>query len=111
MSPRRGEVWSADLGLAAKVRPIIILSRDDPDPPRKITVYVPLTTQNRGSKYEVELPRLSFLTRGSAANLQGIASGATEDETLFLRKLGDLPASAMAKVENALLYTVGIQIG
>jgi mRNA interferase MazF len=108
MSPRRGEVWSADLGLAAKVRPIIILSRDDSDPPRKITVYAPLTRQNRGSKYEVELPRLWFLAEGSTANLQGIASGATEDRTLFLRKLGDLPATVMAKVEKALLYTVGM---
>lgn len=30
MSPRPGEVWLADLGLAAKTRPIVILSRSDP---------------------------------------------------------------------------------
>jgi mRNA interferase MazF len=108
MSPQRGEVWLADLGLAAKVRPIIILSRDDPDPPRKITVYVPLTTQNRGSRYEVELPRLSFLSAESTANLQGIASGATADQRLFLRKLGDLPPNVMELVEKALLYTIGV---
>jgi len=108
MSPRRGEVWSADLGLAAKVRPVIILSRDDPDPPRRITVYIPVTEQNRGSRYEVELPRLYFLTKGSTANLQGIASGETADKTLFLKKLGDLPADALKKIEQALLFALGM---
>ena len=29
MSPHPGEVWLADLGLAAKTRPIVILSRHD----------------------------------------------------------------------------------
>jgi mRNA interferase MazF len=94
--------------MVGKVRPIIILSRDDRDPPRKITIYVPVTGQNRGSRYEVELPRLPFLTPGSTANLQGIASGETADKTLFLRRLGELPSDAMAKVEQALLFAVGM---
>ena len=45
MSPRPGEVWLADLGLAAKTRPIVIVSRHDPEAPRALTIYVPLTTQ------------------------------------------------------------------
>jgi mRNA interferase MazF len=61
MSPRPGEVWLADLGLAAKTRPVVIVSRHDPDAPRALTIYVPLTTQNRGSRYEVALPKLTFL--------------------------------------------------
>lgn len=74
MSPRPGEVWLADLGLAAKTRPVVILSRYDPDAPRALTIYVPLTTQTRGSKYEVGLPKLPFLRERSVANVQGIAS-------------------------------------
>jgi mRNA interferase MazF len=34
MNPRPGEVWMADLGFAAKFRPVVIVSRQDPDPPR-----------------------------------------------------------------------------
>ena len=30
MNPKPGEVWLVDLGLAAKTRPIIIVSRYDP---------------------------------------------------------------------------------
>lgn len=74
MSPRPGEVWLADLGLAAKTRPVAIVSRHDPEAPRALTIYVPLTTQNRGSKYEVALPTLAFLDLGSFENVQGIAS-------------------------------------
>ena len=53
MSPQPGEVWLADLGLAAKTRPVIVVSRGDPDPPRSLILYVPLTTQSRPSQYEV----------------------------------------------------------
>lgn len=55
MKPKFGEVWLADLGWAAKIRPVIIISRDDPDPPRILYIYVPLTRQNRGSLYETQL--------------------------------------------------------
>ena len=61
MAAKPGEVWLADLGLAAKTRPVVILSRDDPQAPRALVVYVPLTTQNRGSRYEIELGRVRFL--------------------------------------------------
>ena len=32
MSPQPGEIWLADLGLAAKTRPVVIVSRQDPNP-------------------------------------------------------------------------------
>jgi mRNA interferase MazF len=72
MSPHPGEVWLADLGLAAKTRPVVIVSRHDPDPPRALVPYVPLTTQSRLSSYEVPLRRLSFLHSESVANVQGL---------------------------------------
>ena len=55
MKTRPGEIWLADLGLAAKTRPVVILSRADENPPRQLAVYVPLATQNRGNAYEMEL--------------------------------------------------------
>ena len=58
--PQPGEIWLADLGLAAKTCPVVIVSRQDPEPPRALVLYVPLTTQRRNSPYEVPLPRLPF---------------------------------------------------
>ncbi|MBV8710122.1 MAG: type II toxin-antitoxin system PemK/MazF family toxin [Acidobacteriaceae bacterium] len=47
INPHPGEVWLADLGLAAKTRPVVVVSRYDPDAPRALVLYLPLTTQNR----------------------------------------------------------------
>ena len=94
MSPQPGEVWRADLGLTAKTRPVIVVSRYDPDAPRAVVLYVPLTTQNRMSRYEVAIPKFSFLDQVSFANVQGLGSIAT---VRLERKLGRLPASVMAE--------------
>jgi mRNA interferase MazF len=65
----------ADLGFAAKFRPVVIVSRHDPDPPRALAIYVPITSQNRASRYEVKPPKLRFLhQKDSVANVQGIAA-------------------------------------
>ena len=104
MTPRPGEVWLADLGLAAKTRPVVIVSRDDPEAPRALTIYVPLTTQNRGSKYEVVLPKLAFLREISVANVQGIASIAV---TRLERKLGDVPPEVLVRIREALTFAIG----
>jgi len=103
MSPRPGEVWPADLGLAAKTRPVVIVSRYDPDAPRALTIYVPLTTQNSGSKYEVALPNLRFLRETSVANVQGIASLPL---TRLERKLGEVPGEAFDQIRQAIAFAV-----
>ena len=72
MHPQPGEVWLVDLGLAAKTRPVVIVSRYDPEPPRALVLYVPLTTQNRQRPYEVVLPQLGFLDRDSVVNVRGL---------------------------------------
>ena len=103
MSPQPGEVWLADLGLAAKTRPVIIVSRFDPDAPRALVLYVPLTTQNRISRYEVPLPKLSFLDQESFANVQGLASIPT---VRLERRLGRLPAPVLAELKAALVFAL-----
>ena len=103
MNPQPGEVWLADLGLAAKFRPVVIVSRHDRDPPRALVVYVPITTQHRGSAYEVVLPKVRFLQYGSAANVQGIGSLPT---ARLGRRIGVLPAEAMSAIKQALAWTL-----
>lgn len=61
MSPKQGEVWLADLGLAAKTRPVVIPSRNDPEASRALVTCIPLTTQDRRNRYEIELGNLRFL--------------------------------------------------
>jgi mRNA interferase MazF len=106
MNPQPGEVWLADLGLAAKPRPIVIVSRYDPDPPRALVIYVPLTTQNRRSSYEVALPKLRFLDRDSVANMQGIGSIPT---VRLERRLGKLPTAVPDEIRRALAFALNME--
>lgn len=103
MSPAPGEIWMADLGMTAKTRPVLIVSRRDPDPPRALVIYVPLTSQNRGSPYEVPMPKLSFLREESIANVQGIASLPV---ARLSRKLGQAPDETLQKVKRALIFAM-----
>jgi mRNA interferase MazF len=103
MNPRPGEVWLADLGLAAKTRPVVVVSRYDPDAPRSLVVYVPLTTQNRLSRYEVAIPKLSFLERDSTANVQGVGS---IPMVRLERRLGRLPLDVMRGIKGALAFVL-----
>lgn len=105
MNPQPGEVWLADLGLAAKTRPVVVVSREDPNVPRALVLYVPLTTQNRNSRYEVVLPRLPFLNQVSVANVQGLSSIPT---VRLERRLGRLPSAAMAELKAALVFALDL---
>jgi mRNA interferase MazF len=105
MNPQHGEIWLADLGLAAKTRPVVIVSRNDPDAPRALVLYVPLTTQHRGSDYEVELPNLRFLDRNSTANVQGLGS---LPKARLERRLGVLPKEVLLQIKRALVFALDL---
>jgi len=108
MPPHPGEVWLADLGLAEKTRPVVIVSRHDLDPPRALVLYVPLTTQNKQSPYEVVLPHLRFLDRGSVANVQGLGS---LPWVRLERRLGTLPNDVMIQIKRALSFALDLGMG
>ena len=74
--PRPGEVYWVDLGLKGKLRPLLVVSREDADAERALCICVPLTTQIRGGQYEVPLPRVRWLPGRDegVANVQGLTS-------------------------------------
>ncbi len=103
MAAKPGEVWLADLGLTAKTRPVIIVSRGDPDAPRAPVTYIPLTTQNRNSRYEIDVGKLRFLRETSVANVQGIGSITS---VRLQRKLGVLPNDVLNRVKDAVRFAL-----
>ncbi len=105
MPPQPGEVWLADLGLAAKTRPVVVVSRADPDPPRALVLYVPLTTQDRQSNYEVSVPKLRFLDHECVANVQGLGS---LPRVRLERRLGVLPEATMAEIKRTLVFALDL---
>ena len=107
MNPQPGEIWLADLGLAAKTRPVLVVSRYDPHPPRAMIIYIPLTTQYRESPYEVVLPKLRFLNQDSYANVQGLGS---VPKVRLERRLGKLSDNVMREIKNAILFALDLEI-
>ena len=105
MHPRPGEVWLADLGIAAKTRPVVVVSRYDEDPPRVLVIYVPLTPEERGSRYEVKMPKLPFLRLEGVANVQGVAS---LPQRRLEHRLGVLPQEVMDRIKDALRFALDL---
>jgi mRNA interferase MazF len=96
---RPGEVWIVDFGLAAKQRPVLILAYPQPDDARALVVVVPLTSQLRGLRGEVDIGKPSWLPKHSAVNVQGFAS---IDQHALIRKLGRLSDEQLSAVKNAI---------
>jgi mRNA interferase MazF len=110
MIPKPGEVWLADLGLAAKTRPVIIVSRLEPDPPRALVLYVPLTTQNRNSRYEVILPRLPSSAAISASGFRRKRPRAgLHPDGPAREKIGVLPTQGFQALKAALVFALDIE--
>ena len=101
-SPPRGEVWLVDLGMAAKVRPCLVLSVPVTDQDRSLVCLVPHTTSVRGSRFEVSM-RVRFLEAG-AFDAQSIVTVPT---ARLVRRLGVLAEVQLADVEAAVLTWLG----
>lgn len=105
MTPEPGDVYRVDLGLAGKIRYFIVVSRRDDDPPRALALCVPITTQNRGSEYEVPLPRVRFLREVSYANVQGLQAVQYHE---LEGPAGRFTEPTMELIRNALRYAMNL---
>jgi mRNA interferase MazF len=70
-SVRRGEVWLVDLGLAAKIRPCLVLGVPSADEDRSLVTVVPHTTSLRGPSVRL-MKQLGIL---SPEQLQAVVHG------------------------------------
>ena len=92
----RGEIWLCDLGMIAKVRPVLVLSLPFGDRDYALFHVVPHTTSAHGSTFEVAL-KLPFL-RDGVFNIQGSQS---VPRTWLLRQLGTLNESQLSLIASS----------
>lgn len=97
MTPERGEVWQIDFGLAAKVRPALVVGIEPLDHERALHVVVPHTTSLRGTRFEAAV-RVSGLDPGAFDCQQLIAIPRAK----FMRRRAVLSPSQMQPVETVL---------
>ena len=103
MNPQRGEVWLVDLGMAAKVRPAVVISVPAQDSDRALVTLVPHTTSVRGSRFEAAVP-VSFLKAG-AFDAQNLI---TIPHAKLIRALGRLSQTQLAAVETTVRSWLGL---
>ena len=98
-----GEVWMIDFGMAAKVRPALLLTGEPaPDELDLITVLLH-TTALRGNRWELNIAK-PFLKPG-AFHLQQVQTLSTAK---LERRLGLLTPDEMSRIRNALANRLGI---
>jgi mRNA interferase MazF len=102
---KRGDVWLADLGLAAKVRPVLILSVPYSDHDYALYAVVPHTTTPRGSDFEVELAVRGL--KAGAFNVQGLLG---VPPVRLIRKLTKLTPEQMTAIENVVRSWLGLEL-
>jgi mRNA interferase MazF len=101
-SPDRGEVWWVDLGLAAKVRPALVLSMPAADADRALVTLPPHTTSPRGSRFAVAV-QTAFLRSGGF----DARSIVTIPHAKLMRSIGKLTQSQLQSVEAVVAKWLG----
>jgi len=103
-TPNRTEVWLVDLGMAAKVRPCLVLSvpaTDEND--RVLTTIVPHTTSTRYSRFEIVVA--SRFLKSGAFDVQNVITIPT---VKLIRKLGELTTDDMLRIEAGVKRWLGL---
>ncbi len=92
-----GEVWIVDLGMAAKVRPCLIISDYPSDDELALIIIIPHTTAVRSNRWELPVPK-KFLKDG-AFHLQQLQSVPI---VRLQKKIGNLAAEELQAVRAKL---------
>ena len=99
----RGDIWLADLGFVAKVRPVLILSIEYRDDERVVATYVIRTTSIRGTQYEVPHSTTGF--QEGVFDAQGLG---TVPHAKLLRRLGQIDSATLERVEGSIRLWLGL---
>jgi mRNA interferase MazF len=98
-----GEVWMIDFGMAAKVRPALLLTGAPANDELDVVTTLLHTTALGGNKWELSIPK-PFLNPG-AFHLQQIQTIST---VKLERRLGVLNSDEMKRVLDALAKRLGM---
>jgi mRNA interferase MazF len=100
---KAGEVWIIDFGMAAKVRPALLLTGEPAADELDLVTVLLHTTALRGNRWELSIPK-PFLKPG-AFHLQQVQ---TISAVKLERRLGALTAEEMDQVRNVLRNRLGV---
>jgi mRNA interferase MazF len=100
----RGEIWMYEFRRPDKVRPVVVLTRDEVLESMHSVLVAPVTSTIRGLPSEVRVGTGEGLKCDSAVNLDHISS---VERAKLARYVGSLDAGKMRKICGALQFAVG----
>jgi len=94
--------------MAGKIRPLMVVSREDENATRALAVCVPLTTEIGGGNYEVSIPRVRWMPGADegVANVQGIIG---IEYRRLERRSGRFDPSVVAQVRKAVAWMLELK--
>ena len=101
---RPGEIWMIDLGMAAKVRPRLVLTERPKENDLDVFTVIAHTTACRGSHWEIPIEK-PFLDNDGAFDVQRVATVAS---VKLGRKLGALSSAELEIVLDRLAERFGL---
>lgn len=103
LSPDRGSVWIVDLGMAAKIRPCLVIGVPNSPNDRVLVTVIPHTTSIQQTQYEVHIPK-PFLKPGVFDAQQVV----TIAQARLIKPIGRLTQPELEQVENILRLWLGL---
>ncbi len=101
---KRGELWQVDLGLAAKVRPALVLNVPFLDNERALYAVVPHTTAPRGTRFEV-----SVTVPGLDAGVFDVQGLRSIPASVLVRHRASLTADQVVQIEIVVKQWLGLK--
>ena len=89
--------------MRAKFRPLMVVSREDPQTERALSVCVPCTTTIKGGHYEVALPRVKWMP-GSDRGVANVLGIEAVEHHRFERRGGRFDAPVLAAVRDRIAW-------
>ncbi len=102
-SPRRGEIWLADLD---KRRPVVVLTREPMGRILHSVIVGPVTSTIRGLSTEVELSAADGVRRRSVVNLDNLQ---LLSRARLIRRVGKAEPASLARICAAVEVAIGCQ--
>jgi mRNA interferase MazF len=100
----RGDIWMYEFRRPDKIRPVVVLTRDEVVESMHSVVVAPVTSTVRGLLSEVEVGIAEGLKRESVVNLDHVSN---LERSKLARYVGSLSAKKMEAVCRALRFAMG----
>ncbi|MBI1765407.1 MAG: type II toxin-antitoxin system PemK/MazF family toxin [Acidobacteria bacterium] len=103
---KRGDIWQADLGGRAGIRPVVILTRDEVIPQLNKVTVAEITTQGKGYRTEVDIDHRANLPQHSFVQLDNLQ---TIPKTRLGKYIGTLDDEIMKAIGQKVVLALNLE--